>query len=219
MISASPGEGEGMTAALPEGLDTDLVRRQHVAVQSWRAELGRLLSAHAGGELPEAERMVLRGWLRTRAAVDACLVRQARGEAEPLAHGPRAVVVHRDAAFRAAIEAELVERGLRVLGGGKDGAVAVALAVVEQPDLLVLDDELAGLPPLEVVAAVRRFAPRSVLALQLTGSATAPELLQAGATFVFERDTPAGAVCARCTDALSGGPDVSPARRGADVAG
>jgi len=193
-----------MTAtALPEGLDADLIRRQHVAVEEWRAELARRVERARTGVLADAEQTALKGWLRTRAAVDACLVRQARGDAVTSAVAPRAVVVHREPSFRAELEEALAGRGLRIVGGGKDGAVALALAVVEQPDLLVLDDDLPSLDTAELLAAVRRFAPLTAVLVRTDGGQETAALLAAGASAVLSRQLGPGAVGASCAELVS----------------
>lgn len=203
-----------MTAiALPEGLDADLVRRQHLAVEEWRAELARRVERARTGDLADEGQASLKGWLRTRAAVDACLLRQARGDAATSAVGPRAVVVHREPSFRAELEQALTGRGLRIVGGGKDGAVALALAVVEQPDLLVVDDDLPSLATAELLAAVRRFAPLTAVLVRTDSGEETAALLAAGASAVLSRHLGPEAVGASCAEL------VSPALPGGAVAG
>lgn len=204
-----------MTAtALPEGLDADLVRRQHLAVDAWRAELTRRVEQARTGDLTDDEQQALKGWLRARAAVDACLARHARGEAPRTGAGPRAVVAHRERSLGTQLEDALTRHGLRVAGGGKDAAVALAMAVVEQPDLLLVDDDLPGSSTVELLGAVRRFAPATAVVVRAGGSTSAaPALLLAGASAVLSRQLAPDAVGASCAEL------VSPALRGDVVAG
>jgi CheY-like chemotaxis protein len=50
---------------------------------------------------------------------------------------------------------------LHVIGDAVDGAELVGLAIVEQPDVIVLDRDLPTLPALDAARQVRRYAPRS----------------------------------------------------------
>lgn len=209
---------------LADPCEAALLRAQYEGVAAWREELKRLLSQKSLRELSGEERERLSGWLRTRAAVDACLARQSRVRALPGDPGTRAVVVHRAPASREALEQQLAGHGMRLIGRGRDAAVAVALAVVEQPDLLVVEDGLPGVVPLELAGAVRRFAPRTVVVVQANAESDVPALEGAGASLVVAPPAGPAEVAAQCAAALevlevlevSG---VSPALRGGAVAG
>jgi len=213
MKALHDGEERDMTTAAPEELAADLVRRQHLAVEAWRLELARRVLQSAVRVLPPAEQRHLKGWLRARAAVDACLAHQAHRGALPPGGGPRAVVVHREPGFRTGLEGALALRGLQVVGGGKDGAVAVGLAVVEQPDLLVVDDELPWLGTAHVLEAVRRYAPDTAVVVRVGSGDRTPVLIEAGAAVVLSRHLAPEAVAACGADL------VSPALPGAAAAG
>ena len=169
-----------------------LVRDQQQGLAAWRRETSLRLALDPEHEHDREAQMDARrhlaGLQRTRAAVMAC---QAERERKIAASGeaPRAVVVHRDEWMRARIAAELAERGIEVVGEGDDGAVAVAMVVVEQPDLLVIEDRLPWVTPLEVVAEVHRFAPHTAVAVQVDESSEAADLLDAGAAAVVGRSS------------------------------
>jgi hypothetical protein len=196
-----------MTAALtlPVRSEESLREQQERAMVAWRSELARRLSvdpATAGDrEMQMDARRELAGWQRTRVAMQACLVRRRRTRTSYTAE-PRAVLVHRNPWMRSQLSKELVRSGLRVIGEGEDGAVAVALSIVELPDLLVLEDRLPWVSPLDVVEVVHHFAPGTVIAVQLEDPADAPELLEAGATAVFSREIRPAEVCECCVDVL-----------------
>lgn len=152
--------------ALPGDLDDDLIRRQRLGLEAWRTELARMLEdsrrrEQAGLEATAEERALLRTWVRTSTAVDACLLRQVRAAEEPTGSGPRAVVALDPGTAPGPLEQELGTRGIRVLGRGTEPAAVLALVVVEQPDLLVLGDDLAPAESNALRAEVRRFAPQT----------------------------------------------------------
>jgi CheY-like chemotaxis protein len=191
--------------ALPVRNEKSLREQQERALAAWCSELARRLSvdptAAGDREMQMDARRQLAGWQRTRVAMQACLARRRRAWTSCTPE-PRAVLVHRNPWMRSQLSKELVRRGLRVIGEAEDGAVAVALAIVEQPDLLVLEDRLPWVSPLDVVEVVHHFAPGTAIAVQLEDTADAPEMLEVGATAVFSRDVKPDEVCERCVDVL-----------------
>ena len=190
---------------LPTRDAAELVRDQQQGLAAWRRETTLRLAqdpeTEADREAQMDARRHLAGLQRTRSAVMAC---QARREKASAAAGeaPRAVVVHRDDWMRERINAELTSLGIQVVGEGEDGAVAVALVIVEQPELLVIEDRLPWVTPMEVVAEVHRFAPHTVVAVQLEDSSQAGQLLEAGAAAVIGRSTRPAELCECCVEAL-----------------
>lgn len=191
--------------ALPVRNETELRDLQARGLEAWRSELARRLSVDpstAGDrEMQMDARRQLAGWQRTRVAVQACLARQSRGATTYTAE-PRVVLVHRNPWMRSQLSKELVRSGLRVIGEGEDGAVAVALSIMEQPDLLVLEDRLPWVSPLDVVEVVHHFAPSTVIAVQLEGASEAPEMLVAGASAVFSREVRPAELADGCIELL-----------------
>lgn len=195
-----------MTAvSLPVRDPADLARDQQRGFRAWQADFERRLArdpeSEADREAQMDARRKLAGLHRTRSAVLACQTRHERG-LQPFDDRPRAVVVHRNDWMRSRLAREFEDLGVAVIGEGDDGAVAVALAVVEQPDLLLLEDRLPWVTPVEVVEDVHRFAPHTVIAVQMEDSGQAFEMLEAGASAVFSRSVRPSQLCECCLDAL-----------------
>lgn len=131
---------------------------------------------------------------RTRSAALACLRRAARGPSHTTERA-RVVVVHRLAHVRVRMAHELVEHGFEVVGEADDGSVALALAVVGQPEVVLLEDRLPWLPVTQVVDVTRRLAPRTVLAVQVEDLDEGDDLVRAGATAAFGRGVHPREVC------------------------
>lgn len=126
--------------------------------------------------------------LRERTAVLAALDRQLSGTGLPAApRTARVVVAHRGAWFRDRLTSCLAEHGVLAAASVEDGADAVGAAVVEQPDVLLLEDRLPSVTGLDVVAAVRQLAPRAVVAVQVLSAGDGQRYLDAGAHAVFPR--------------------------------
>jgi hypothetical protein len=191
--------------SLPLRDAAELVRDQQEGLAAWHRETTRRLALDPETEIDREAQMDARrhlaGLQRTRSAVMAMQSRRDRGLAAT-GDEPRAVVVHRDEWMRKRITAELAQLGVQVIGEGEDGAIAVAMAVVEQPELLVIEDRLPWVTPLEVVSEVHRFAPRTVVAVQLEDTSDAAGLLDAGAAAVVGRMTHPAELCGCCLDAL-----------------
>lgn len=102
-----------------------------------------------------------------------------------LQSAPRcAVVVHREPWVRDGLATRLTERGVdSVLLD--DGADAVGAVVIEQPDLLVVEDQLPSLPGHEVIRHTRRFSPRTLVAAQTSNAAVRACGAQVGADACF----------------------------------
>lgn len=102
----------------------------------------------------------------------------------------RAVVAHRNEWFVDRLCADLVGRGVEVVGRSDNGAEAVGVCVAEQPDLVVVEERLAMVPGEAVVRDVRRFSPDAVIAAQVAYEDGIDSMLQAGATTVYTRRVP-----------------------------
>jgi CheY-like chemotaxis protein len=193
------------TVQVPVRDITELVRDQQQGFAAWQrdleARLARDPEAESDREAQMDARRRLAGLHRTRSAVQACQARRERGLPATGEH-PRAVLVHRSTWMRARLAQEFDERGIQVVGEAEDGAVAVAMAVIEQPELLLLEDRLPWVTPIEVVEEVHRYAPHTVVAVQMEDSAEAPEMLEAGATAVFSRGVHPAQLCECCVDVL-----------------
>lgn len=118
---------------------------------------------------------------------------QARAaKAAPPDDRPRAVVVHRAAWLRDALCRELERAGVSVVELHEDGAAGLGTIVAEQPDLVVVQEQLPWKEGLEVVREVRRFSPATRVAVHLDRPAAEREARDAGADVVFPRSTRPG---------------------------
>lgn len=102
----------------------------------------------------------------------------------------RAVVVHRSSWLRDRLVKRLQDNGVDVVGQGEDGAVALAAALVEQPEVLVIEGLLPWVTPTDVVQDVRRFAPKTFVVVVVEGPAAAEQMIAAGAHAVYSRAVP-----------------------------
>lgn len=102
----------------------------------------------------------------------------------------RVVIAHRSAWFVGKVTDALQDRGLRVVATVDNGADAVGIAVVEQPDLLLVEDTLAMVPGEQVVREVVDLCPETVIAAQVAHGDRVGPLLEAGAISVFTRQVP-----------------------------
>ncbi|MCU1691590.1 MAG: hybrid sensor histidine kinase/response regulator [Frankiales bacterium] len=102
---------------------------------------------------------------------------------------PRAVVLHRAAWTRQALCQALVRAGVDVVEMHEDGAAGLGAVIAEQPDLVVVQEQLPWKDGLEVVREVRRFAPSARVAVHLDRPAGEQGARAAGAHAVFPRST------------------------------
>jgi len=182
----------------------DIIRDQQQGLAAWRQDLTRRMSRDPQAEPDREGQMDARRKLAAlRRTSSALLAGQGCLAVSP--RRPRAVVAHRNRWLRARLAEEFEPLGISVIGEGEDGAVAVAIAVAEQPELLVLEDRLPWVTPLEVVEQMRRFASHTAVVVQLEDSAEAADLLAAGATAVFSRGLRPVELCACCADVLVAG--------------
>ena len=104
---------------------------------------------------------------------------------------PTAIVAHRQEWFTGKVTEALRSRGVEVLAHTDVGADAVGWAVVEQPDLVLVDDTLAMLPGEDVVREIRRYCPGStVIGALVPYSDRVGAMLDAGASTVHVRSIP-----------------------------
>ncbi len=123
--------------------------------------------------------------------------------------------------FRDGVSRGLAMSGrIRVVGEAEDGVQALELIRAEQPDVVVLDQQMPGLDGIEVVrAVVRGELPTRVLMLSaVTDSAVVYRALEQGATGYLSKDSRRGEI----VDAVlrvAGGRTVVPAELAAGLAG
>ena len=141
---------------------------------------------------------------RQREALLTWTARQLRDSGEPLhSLAPvRVVLAHRNAWFRSKVVAGLQDSGISVVAEPENGADAVGIVVAEQPDVLLLEDKLPMVSGLELCREVPRWAPRTVLAVQVAEEWQVGPFLEAGAATVFTRRTPPADVAAELAVAV-----------------
>lgn len=116
---------------------------------------------------------------------------------------PRVVVAHGLGWFAERLKAALTDRGAQVVSRLEDGADALGVTIAEQPDLVVLQDVMVRLPAETVLTELRRFAPHTVIAVQVEGSARAQVLHDVGAHAPFARTLPPDEVAGCLLDVLA----------------
>jgi CheY-like chemotaxis protein len=125
------------------------------------------------------------------------------GELLRTAGRPRALLVHRQEWLRTALTTALEAEGVRVLAALDDGAEGVGWAVVEQPDLLLVEELLPTVTGIEVVRRVRAFAPRTVVAVQVSHEVGVQPMLEAGAHVALPRRVRPADLSRALVDAVS----------------
>lgn len=102
---------------------------------------------------------------------------------------PRAVIVHRMAWIRDSLCQQLVRAGVDVVALHEDGAAGLGCVVAEQPDLLVVQQQLPWRSGADVLADTRRFSPGTRIAVHLDQAGAEASLREAGAHLTFSRST------------------------------
>ena len=124
---------------------------------------------------------------REQAALLARAEEQLRRGPELLGRGPRAVLVHRREWVRNKVAEELVLAGVRVVALLDNGADAIGVTVVEQPDLLLVEDALPMRSGPEVIREVREYSAGTQIAAHVDGPRAMEQVLDAGASAAFTR--------------------------------
>ncbi|MCA1711365.1 MAG: hypothetical protein LC789_06900 [Actinobacteria bacterium] len=117
---------------------------------------------------------------------------------------PRAVVVHRNDWFKGKVGNDLRASGICIVGELSNGADAIGRVVAEQPDLLLVEDKLPLVGGAEVVRDVRRYAPGTLIVVQVENDDDIGQFLEAGARAAFSRRVPPADVAARICELLIG---------------
>src|SRR3954453_9541237 len=176
--------------------ELDLARRQLHAIEvfhSARAQAQSALDAVARTRemrMDAARRMeVLR---REHHALIGRAHEQLRASCDLLSGtaAPRALVAHRAGWFADKLVALLEEAQLTVVEQVDNGADAIGIAVVEQPDLLFVEDGLLMVTGEEGVREARRFCPETRIGAQVEHVGRMEALLETGAHAVATRQTP-----------------------------
>lgn len=143
---------------------------------------------------------------RQRQALIDWTARQLRQSTDPLycVAPPRAVLVHRNDWFKGKVGGGLRSAGIAVVAELDNGADAVGVVVAEQPDLLLTEDKLPTVSGPELVREVCRYAPSTVVVVQVADELEIGSFLAAGASTVYTRRTPPADIVAALLTAVAG---------------
>ena len=187
-------------ATSPDAIETDgwelrsdlqLLSDQLSAIEAWhRARRGRAEVADLRGITREMRLDLNRrqeARSRERAALLARAAEQLRRGPELVGRGPRAVLVHRREWVRNRVAEQLVLAGVRVVALLDNGADAIGVTVVEQPDLLLVQDALPMCTGPEVIREIRSYSAGTRIAAHVDGAQALEQVLDAGASAAFMR--------------------------------
>lgn len=185
--SPSPGSSQRMTQMLIrqlQGIDewnSDLRRRREVLTRSGMSREAEVDAAHQCAALDQAQLALVRRLHEVLAA-----------DPRPLTadSGSRAILAHRQDWFVRSTSAALAELGVTVVAALDNGADAVGAVVAEQPDLLLVEESLPMMTGRQVVAETVRFAPATMLVVQVGHADRIGALLEAGVRTAVTRQVP-----------------------------
>jgi two-component system NarL family response regulator len=123
----------------------------------------------------------------------------------------RVLVVDDVDLFRTGLSAALDKVGFEVVGEAADGDAAISKAEELQPDLVVLDILMPGVPGLDAVEKIRAISPGSAVVM-LTGSESEEDLLEcikAGARGYLVKDSDFEDLARSLKDVAGGGAAIS----------
>ncbi|MCW2667170.1 MAG: Two component transcriptional regulator, LuxR family [Frankiales bacterium] len=179
-------------------------QERHEAVLAFQQDRERPIEVEPGHGAAREARQEHERRVAVRQRELAALLARREHPVDPAAdERPRAVVLHRQPWMRSALCAELVRAGVVVVADLEDGAAGLGTVVAEQPDLVVVEQQLPWVDGLEVVREVRRYAPAARVAVHLDQPGAEPAAREAGAHEVFARATRAQDMVARLTTLAS----------------
>ena len=113
-----------------------------------------------------------------------------------------AALIHRREWIRERLSDGLTRAGVEIIGSVDDGSAGLALALVEQPDLIVLEDRLPWMRAVDLVRTVHEFAPDTLVVVQAETVESGEECVEAGASLALGRTTSPDEVCSACLTLL-----------------
>ena len=116
----------------------------------------------------------------------------------------RAVIVHRNEWFTGKVVAGLQALGIAVVSQLDNGADAVGTVVAEQPDLLLVEDNIPMQPGPDVVRLARLYSPDTVIAAHVAYDDRVRIMLDAGAQVAYTRRVPPAEVAEALGQLLEG---------------
>lgn len=194
--------------ALRRRSNADVLLDQLRGVEAWtREHIGRAVevddavSRESRLDLARRRDVVM----RQRQALFGWTERQLRESDRMLSFGAtRVAIAHRHDWFKGKLASGLQAGGARVVADLENGADALGVVIAEQPDFLILEDRLPMLSGLELTGEVCRYAPGTVVVVQVTNSWETGAFLEAGATAVYTRRTPPADIAAELLEAVAG---------------
>ena len=123
----------------------------------------------------------------------------------------RVLVVDDVDLFRTGLSAALEQAGFEVVGEAADGDTAISAAEELQPDLVVLDILMPGVPGLDAVEKIKAVSPDTAVVM-LTGSESEEDLLEcikAGARGYLVKDSDFEDLARSLKDVARGGAAIS----------
>lgn len=175
--------------------EADVLVEQVLGIEAWTRD-------HPDGVLEDGSRLSRESRLdlarrrdaeaRQRQSLRDWTARGLSGTCDPLLRSAstRAVLTHRNAWFRDKVSGALREAGVDVVAELENGADAVGLVVAEQPDLLLLEDKLPMVSGMDLVRATGRYAPSTLVVVQVEEDWGIGPFLDAGAAMVYSRRIP-----------------------------
>lgn len=172
-----------------------LASQQLAAIDAWH----RARAAQEAAETSARSREARMDLARRREVLDRqqeAIVRrtqeQLRDSGQVLLDGAptRAVVVHRNEWFRSKVTAGLTTLGITVVAQLDNGAEAVGTVVAEQPDLLLVEDNLPMQPGPDVIRLSRLSSPGTMIAALVAYDDRVPVMLRSGAHAAYPRRVP-----------------------------
>lgn len=106
----------------------------------------------------------------------------------------RAVLVHRSEWFVGKLVEGLRALGIDVVAQLDNGADAVGTVVAEQPDLLLIEDNIPMQPGPDVIRLSRQYAPETIIAAHVAYDERVAVMLDAGAAAAYTRRVPPAGV-------------------------
>lgn len=172
-----------------------LAAQQISAVDSWHRARAKQEAMAAGSRSREARMDLARRMEVLRRQQEAIIKRseeqlRASGRLIHNSAPTRAVVVHRNEWFVSKVAEGLRALGIEVVAKLDNGADAVGTVVAEQPDLLLVEDNIPMQPGPDVVRLSKLYAPETVIAAHVAYDDRVAVMIDAGASAAYTRRIP-----------------------------
>jgi CheY-like chemotaxis protein len=192
---------------VPGRSGSELLHDQLQGLTAWQRALAQRMLAAGVLQDTREQRLDARRRIDALKRAHSALLEQADRLVEDthalLDGGPaRGIVVHRDPWMRRRLSESFNQVGLRVVAEADDGAEGLGLAILEQPEVLLLESRLPSMTGLEVVSSARELAPKTLIAVQVDHDGDMTALLDAGADAVYNRRLPAAVLCEQVLERL-----------------